>query len=219
MRALRSAGKPSWSDVSAAMLRRLAGRSPLPLFLVALIAATAPLPAAAAAVLPVAEAPAAVPLPLARPGGEELEASAEAGEAAPSAAPRPDRVEIRQRRGWVPAPPAAEAAEDLPPTEQASLTSPRPLPRPDRMSLPPPVKPDGASRAAVLRGVPLDRAALIGVMTLSSGRAALLRMPGGDVQRLAVGDMVEGWRVSAIGNDAIRLSREGEDRTFMLIGR
>jgi hypothetical protein len=87
------------------------------------------------------------------------------------------------------------------PTLFASLTSPLPKTRPVRAAL------------------PLARTALIGIHSLTTGRKALLRLPGGGYRSVAVGDVVEGWRVSMIGTDAMRITRSGEDRTFALVSR
>ena len=41
----------------------------------------------------------------------------------------------------------------------------------------------------------------------------------GRYERLAVGDTLQGWKGNMIGNDAVRLSRNGEDRTLLLVNR
>lgn len=104
------------------------------------------------------------------------------------------------------APPAApptdveepEATTEAPanaPTEAAVLTAPLPKARPPSTG----------------------RASLIGIVNLETGRTALLRLANGKFRQVAVGDMLDGWRVSMIGTDAMRISRGGKDRTLLLI--
>lgn len=132
------------------------------------------------------------------------------------------------------------AAEDAdPPTERAAAAAPPPQERPDNLGAPirpspqtggavstvpalPPIgrsAPKKVQRAAVEQGIPLDRMALIGVLNLETGRQALLRLPNGRYERLKIGDTVEGWQVSTIGADTMRLSRNGEERTLILVNR
>ena len=73
--------------------------------------------------------------------------------------------------------------------------------------------------AATETGLPLDRTALIGVLNLDTGRKALLRLPNGRYRTVIVGDVLDGWRVSMIGVDAMRITRGGEDRTLLLVNR
>jgi len=47
----------------------------------------------------------------------------------------------------------------------------------------------------------------------------LLRLPNGRYRSVIVGDVLDGWRVSMIGADAMRITRSGEDRTFLLVTR
>ena len=79
---------------------------------------------------------------------------------------------------------------------------------------PPPVR-----AAASERGLPLDRVALVGILNLEAGRKALLRLPDGVFRSVGIGDVIDGWRVSAIGVDAMRVSRGAEDRTLLLVSR
>ena len=65
----------------------------------------------------------------------------------------------------------------------------------------------------------LDQTALIGILNLDTGRKALLRLPGGRYRSVIVGDVLDGWRVSIIGTDAMRVTRDGEDRTLLLVNR
>jgi hypothetical protein len=57
------------------------------------------------------------------------------------------------------------------------------------------------------------------VIDAQSGREALLRMSSGDVRKVTLGDTVAGWRVNAIGQDTMRLTRGGESRTLLLVTR
>ena len=66
---------------------------------------------------------------------------------------------------------------------------------------------------------PLERTALIGILNLDTGRKALLRLPNGRYRSVIVGDVLDGWRVSLIGADAMQLTRGGEDMTLLLIDR
>jgi hypothetical protein len=93
----------------------------------------------------------------------------------------------------IPVPRPAHTDPDVP-MKFASLTSPLPKTRPS-----------------------LDRTALIGIFNLNTGRKALLRLPNGRYRSVIVGDVLDGWRVSMIGVDAMRITRSGEDRTFLLV--
>ncbi|MEL6478081.1 MAG: hypothetical protein AAFR17_12215 [Pseudomonadota bacterium] len=74
-------------------------------------------------------------------------------------------------------------------------------------------------RAATEEGLPLDRTSLIGIINVNSGREALVRLPNGRFRRVGRGDVLDGWRVSLIGRDAMRLSRSGKNHTLLLVGR
>ncbi|MEM1382404.1 MAG: hypothetical protein AAGG06_02045 [Pseudomonadota bacterium] len=89
----------------------------------------------------------------------------------------------------------------------------RPLPGIDRSEAP------GLRQASLETHLPLDRAALVGVIDFTLGRQALLRLPNGRFERLAVGQEIEGWRVTAIGRDAMRLHRGEESLTLVLVSR
>jgi hypothetical protein len=124
-----------------------------------------------------------------------------------------------------------EAQKTDPPTKYASLTSPMPRTRPAHSVIPrelpsivalPTIK--GTTKpsiraAATQQGLPLDNTALIGILNLDDGRKALLRFANGRYRSVAVGDELDGWRVSIIGTDAIRVTRAGADRTLLLVNR
>lgn len=157
--------------------------------------AVSAVPAAAVAALPQpAFVPVARPATGTRSGPGKRAAPAATGEAEPLAAPLPPA----RPRAAAPRKVAA-AAPALPPIGAAA--------------------PPSVRVAAVERGLPPDHAALIGILSLESGRKALLRLPNGDYRALRVGDVLEGWRVSAIGLDAMRVSKGGEDRTLLLVTR
>jgi len=78
--------------------------------------------------------------------------------------------------------------------------------------------PGDVQAVATQTGLAIDKTSLIGIIQLDSARQALLRLPGGEVRRVAKGDLLEGWRVSLIGRAALRLTREGETLTLLLVG-
>jgi hypothetical protein len=73
--------------------------------------------------------------------------------------------------------------------------------------------------AATEQGSSLDQTTLIGILNLDTGRKALLRLPNGRYRSVIVGDELDGWRVSIIGPDVLRVTRGGEDRTLLLVTR
>jgi hypothetical protein len=128
------------------------------------------------------------------------------------------------------------AAEPVPepdpdaPTQYASLSAPMPPARPALPALPEELPSaallpiSGAAQrsiqeAATEHGLPLDRASLIGILNLDTGRKALLRLPNGRYRSVVVGDVLDGWRVSLIGTDAMRITRSGQDHTLLLVNR
>jgi hypothetical protein len=130
----------------------------------------------------------------------------------------------------IPAPRPARTDPDAP-TRFASLTSPLPKTRPALSALPRAL-PSAATLPAITgtaqpsirppateQGLPLDHTTLIGIFNLDTDRKALLRLPDGRYRSVIVGDVLDGWRVSMIGSDAMRITRSGEDRTFPLVTR
>ncbi len=114
----------------------------------------------------------------------------------------------------------------------AALEAPKPLRRPAQPKFPSQVAAPGAAlpkltapvagsvrSAATEPGLPLGQTALIGVVHVDGSSKALLRLPDGRYRSVVVGDVIEGWRVSTIGADAMRISRSGEVRTLALISR
>lgn len=124
------------------------------------------------------------------------------------------------------------SAEDrLDDSALAAVTAPQPSKRPrtlQRISKTTRVKrlapilssaPTSVRSAAKQSGLALDQTSLIGVIDANSGRKALLRKQDGSFLRVARGDVVDGWRVSDIGRDAMRLTRKGQNRTLLLVSR
>jgi hypothetical protein len=117
------------------------------------------------------------------------------------------------------------------PTKYASATSPVPTSRPalstrTRGFPSPAILPAlsgeanaSIGSAATEPGMPLGITMLVGILNLETGRRALLRLPDGSYHFVIVGDVLDGWRVSMIGVDAMRITRSGEDRTLLMINR
>lgn len=64
----------------------------------------------------------------------------------------------------------------------------------------------------------LDGFILIGVFERAGGRSALMRLPNGDVRRVAVGDRIGRWTVASLSGSAVSLKFEGETQTLHLPG-
>lgn len=150
-------------------------------------------------------------------------------EAVPSESPARTGVELAM---VAPAAGPPDPPDPNAPTALAALTSPHPPVRPAhpviRVSLPPATAlpnvtrtppPGSVTSAATDQGLPLDRTALIGILNLDGNRRALLRMPDGRYRSVVVGDVLDGWKVSSIGVDAMRISKGGTNRTLPLVSR
>jgi Tfp pilus assembly protein PilP len=72
--------------------------------------------------------------------------------------------------------------------------------------------------ATVERALPLDETTLIGLFSGPEGGSALLRLPGGQVVKVATGGYAAGGRVTAIGEDSLRLQRGGRELVLTLPG-
>lgn len=146
-------------------------------------------------------------------------------------------------------PEASEAGEETSGDSDealAALTSPQPISRPEHLTAPesqvatrktkakPAVagpspasvgaaatgpSPKSISAAAAESGLQLDETSLIGVIDASTGRTALVRMPDGDFRKIARGDELDGWVVSSIGRDRMKLTRQGRNRTLNLVSQ
>ena len=115
----------------------------------------------------------------------------------------------------VAAPPTIEPAEPTVPALDDAADEPDPVPTitgaATATAPPPPRRPAGlADRAGI------ERVSLIGVFDVAAGREALLRLGSGDVRQVGTGETVEGWRVSEITPDGLRLSRGGRTRRLIL---
>lgn len=117
-----------------------------------------------------------------------------------------------------------DGASDL-----ATARAPRPPERPDDLV---PARPPGQAtahlaveppllvrQAAEQGGLSLGKTSLIGVLDAKPGRVALLRTSDGGYAKVGRGDMVEGWRVTTINPDSVRLTRGGQNRTLLLVTR
>ncbi|MEM8790898.1 MAG: hypothetical protein AAGE80_04725 [Pseudomonadota bacterium] len=147
----------------------------------------------------------------------------------PMPVPRPDRPQPSGGLALEPA--VSDTAATTP--RPGPQTAPNPMPRPKgaaarfaatrtlipRTTRAPRTGLGSLVRAAKREGLPLDRTSLVGVINLQSGREALLRLPSGRFQRIAQGDVIEGWTVTLIGQDAVRLKRGGEQHTLVLVSR
>lgn len=74
-----------------------------------------------------------------------------------------------------------------------------------------PQNPSVVREATVNSGLNLNRVSLIGVFGTSADRSALVRMPGGKVMRVQVGDTLDGGRVAAIGEDNLYYVKNGQN--------
>ena len=122
----------------------------------------------------------------------------------------------RRLRGWALAALVVASAE--------AGAAPMPVPRPAALAPPAPVCP-APCRAPVLAPRPgprpaglggVRRAMLIGLVETGTGRAALLRLPGGQVSRLVEGARIRGWELRGIDADAAHFRRAGERLTLPL---
>ena len=116
------------------------------------------------------------------------------------------------------------------PTKFAALSSPEPPGKPTTISgssevvrIPGTIRtstpPSSVRKAAAERGLELRETSLIGVLQGPSGRQALIRKENGGYVRVSRGDTIDGWRVTSIGRDTLRLSRRGQSRTLLLVSR
>ena len=116
------------------------------------------------------------------------------------------------------------------PSVYAALAAPEPSRRPKiferAITQPKPVAsvaavaiPRSVQSAARQRGLALDQTSLIGILDARDGRQALVRTPDGSFRKVARGDVIDGWRVSSISREALRLTRQGQNRTLLLVTR
>lgn len=126
--------------------------------------------------------------------------------------------------------PTAENIESETPTVFAALMAPPPPARPRSFEMSTPVRklvarrpsstaPQSVRTAAAQRGLLMSETNLIGVLQGNGDRQAILRLEDGKFMRVRRGDDVRGWRVSTIGRDTLRLTRQGRNRTLLLVSR
>ena len=65
-------------------------------------------------------------------------------------------------------------------------------------------------------GISRGNVSLIGVFGGADGRHALLRLPNGDIRKVAAGDSVQGVRVAAVGPDTVQLLSRGRNTLLRL---
>jgi hypothetical protein len=85
---------------------------------------------------------------------------------------------------------------------------------PQPVSAPMPSLPENtsvATESTVNGALNLNRINLIGVFGTTSDRSALVRMPGGKVVRVQVGDTLDGGRIAAIGEDNLYYVKNGQN--------
>ena len=73
-----------------------------------------------------------------------------------------------------------------------------------------------ARSATISNALPMRQMALIGVFGSTNNRHALLRMSNGKRIKVATGDSVSGYNVTAISSDAIRLNKRGKDTLLVI---
>ena len=117
------------------------------------------------------------------------------------------------------------------PTEFAALAAPEPKIRPrvpaieqaaaaaQNVSQTRTFAPRSVRNAANEVGLALKETSLIGVIDAGASRQALVRLPGGDYRKVGRGDDLQGWRVKSITREAMRLSKQGQSRTLLLVSR
>ena len=111
---------------------------------------------------------------------------------------------------------------------------PRPRARPDDL-VPRPLRPHGRpsdlgmeahgtvpeavqADATLPEAIRLDRTALLGLFHGPDGSSALLRLASGSVVKVAAGETVDGGRVTSIGQDTLRLRKDGREIVLSMPG-
>lgn len=109
---------------------------------------------------------------------------------------------------------AAALAAAVPAITVQPPTAPSVDAEPEPASSPMPNLPSNASVASestVNGALNLNRVNLIGVFGTTSDRSALVRMPGGKVVRVQVGDTLDGGRIAAIGENTLYYVKNGQN--------
>lgn len=126
--------------------------------------------------------------------------------AAPAAlaAPAPVRQKLVQKP--VPVRQAAKPAQVRTATNKAKPWAPEPVAaEKPRFSKP------TAQRIGLTRG----NVSLVGVFAGADGRRALVRLPNGDIERVKVGDKVQGVQIAAINEDSVQVAGRGGRNTLL----
>ena len=77
--------------------------------------------------------------------------------------------------------------------------------------------PSSTARAATRpRALMLSKLSLVGTVTSSERKLAVMRAPGGDIHRLAPGDRIAGATVAAIGDGEVSLVKNGTARIYRM---
>ncbi|MEZ5751343.1 MAG: hypothetical protein R3D60_05020 [Paracoccaceae bacterium] len=124
---------------------------------------------------------------------------------------RPDDVTERARRALAAAAAAPSNAPEVVEDDEGETAS----------SANAPAIPSSASvarQATETDAINLGRVNLIGVFGAPSDRRALVRLSSGRVVRVAVGDTIDGGRVSAIGENEVRYTRNGRNEVLRIGG-
>jgi len=144
------------------------------------------------------------PVPPRRPDAPPPEASADQGTAGP--ADRDAELLAAVPDVLLSVTPAARPAE-VPAAVRASLEAAEE----QRVAAPIPTSASVATRATVNDGLELGRLSLIGVFGAEGDRRALVRLDSGEFVEVSVGDRLDGGRVVAIGQEALRYVRGGRN--------
>ena len=104
----------------------------------------------------------------------------------------------------------AEKAQEAEEVTQVAAVAPRTVAPsiPSRSSV--------TKQATVRNAINLRRVNLIGVYGKPSSRRALVRLSNGRYKKVAVGDRIDGGRVSAIGEEELRYQKNGRDVTLKM---
>lgn len=68
-----------------------------------------------------------------------------------------------------------------------------------------------AQRIGLTRG----NVSLVGVFAGADGRRALVRLPNGNIERVKVGDQVQGVQIAAINEDSVQVAGRGGRNTLL----
>ncbi len=126
----------------------------------------------------------------------------------PSARPGDLSERVQQMLAAARAPPAPAQPEDEDEPDEPAATASATPQIPTSASV--------AQQATQTRAINLRRVNLIGVFGTPSDRRALVRLSNGQVVRVGVGDTLDGGRVSAIGDDELRYTKNGRNEVLRI---